>query len=361
MHLLFKKGRRVDKSPFQYGMMAMLEARVLHYQHMYESTRKEATGRIEGNRSILTQILTNITEEFTGDLSDYMRRVDRVGTDLSRTLGLVSNYGEGKLFNSTLYPGCNEIFIQARNEDYMWSDLWYSWRTIPSVTVVDHPFTDLTYFEPGVTNPARVEGDGLAIFHVDIALLYIQWQFFMSSNPGVTVEFFLTSVVYPNMMKSHMDIVMFNRVMLRMGLIKECKVTKSNLMFNQQSLDQEMDRIVDTVLKNIDGRRLTYGQMVSAVPSIFGEDYLSSTDDPGLMPTIQSMWVTLAMRFKRLAYILYLGRKQGWANMTTERAVILRSIIRIKSDKQLSPGGPVVQAMFEEMVLKHIPESTELL
>ena len=336
MHLMLKKVKDFDRNPFQYGTMSMLESRVLTYQTRMEEVSRTLVTRIDGNKNILIRLLESITEEFTGDLVEYMGRLNRIGTDVSRTIGMTSSYSTGKLFDGITYPGCKEIYILGRNHRYMWTDIWYNWRNIPSVSVIDHPITEMTYFMPGATNTETVSNGGLSVFFVDVSLLYVQWNMFRGANNNPTMEQFITEIVYPNMMKSHMDIVMLNRVMLKLGLIEECTI-KSNLPFKQIPLDQEIDRIVDIVIKNISGRRFPDVEMyLRAIPCIFGNNILESVVDPGLMPTTQSMWANLSSKVKRVSLLLEMGSHQDYAGLGDLIARLRRTIIRNESEKRLS-------------------------
>lgn len=360
MHLMFKKGNTFDSSPFQYGTMSMLESRILTYQSQMESVSKILVTRIDGNKNILIRILQSITEEFNGDIMEFMNRVHKVGIDLSRTIGMTSNYGTGKLFKGSFYDGCDEIFIAGRNEQYMWSDLWYNWRDIAAVTVIDHPATEMTYFMPGATNPAKFSNPGLCVFFVDIALLYTQWNFYRSASRDPSMELFITEVVMPNMMKSHMDICMLNRLMMRFGLIESCSVN-TNLPFKQISVNQEMDRILNIVERNLSGRRLSHELFLSAIPTVFEENVLQAIPDPSLMPTIQSMWANLASKMKRVAYILELGKRQDYVNMTDVVARLKRTVIRNESEKRLETGldsytKDVIGTLFNHYVTSRLPE-----
>lgn len=360
MHLMFKKGNVFDRSPFQYGTMGLLESRILTYQSQMEQVSKTLVGRIDGNKNILMRILQSIDLDFGGDLVEYMNKVHTRGMDLSRTIGMTSNYGAGRLHYGTFYDGCTEIFIAGRNEEYVWTDLWHNWMTVSPVTVLDHPFTEMTYFMPGVTNRAKIKGGGedrLAIFFVDIALLYVQWNLYRGSRRDPSMELYITEVVYPNMMRSHMDIVMLNRTLLHLGIIEECKV-RSNLPFQQTPTDYEVDRIIDIVLKNYSGRRMTPELYISTIPGIFKEDLLKSIDDPQLMPTIQSMWATLATKMKRVALVLEMAKNGSIMDMGYFLSRLRRTIIQNESQKRFDvvSGGDLIKERFEHFVTSRLPE-----
>lgn len=358
MHLMFKKSSEFSRSPFQYGTMSMLESRVLNYLTMMEEATRQPY-HMNGNRNILVRLLQSVTEEFTGDLVEFMGRSHRAGMGVSRTIGMTSNINTGRLHDGVLYSGCDEIFIAGRNEQWMWKDLWYDWRSVPSVVVLDHPVTDFTFFLPGIASQAKFSKPGLAIFMVDIGLLVTQWNLYRGSTKDASHTHFITSVVMPNMMRSHMDIVMLNRRMLHMGLVEECKV-RTNLPFNQIPIDQEADRILEIVDRNLSGRRLDPEVHLSAIPCVFDQNVLQSIVDPGLMPTVQCMWTILASKMKRVGYILESGYRQDWAGMTDEIARIRRTIIRNQSEHRWSRGlsrqtGSKIEHLFDYYVTSRLP------
>lgn len=332
MYSLFTKGNRFDRSPFQYGTMALLESRVLHYQYTYQRLAETRLGRTEGNKSILNRILSSINVQFNGNLIEFMSQVHRKGIELSGTIGVTTDVNVGRLHDSIFYPGCKEVIIASRNTNWMWFDLWDKWREIAAVTVVDHPVTDMTYFELGVMNEAKLSSSDIVTINVDIAVLYTQWYLYKASKSEPTIEMFLSEIVYPNMFKSHIDICLFNRLLMRYGIIEECTV-RTNLPFAQISLDQELDRLLDIVVNNFEGRRLFANQFLTSIPAIFEDNYLESIDDPELTPMIQSLWAIYNSKAKRAALVLEMGKRQEWATMTDLVAKLKRTMIEIETEK----------------------------
>lgn len=359
MYSLFKKGHLFDRSPFQYGSMTLLESRVLHYQYTYERLSEVRTGRIEGNKSILNRILSSINVQFNGNLIEFMSQVHNKAMELSGTIGITSDVSRGRLHDGVFYPGCKEVIVLSRNTDYMWFDLWERWREVPAVQVVDHPVTDMTYFELGVMNEAKLSSTDVVTISVDVAILYTQWYLYKASKVDSTIEMFISEIVYPNMFKSHIDLCLFNRLLMRYGIIEECKV-KSNLPFSQIPLDQEMDRILDQVENNFNGRRLFPNQYLTSVPAIFGDNYLESISDPELTPMIQCLWANYTSKSKRAALVLEMGRRQDWAGFTTLVAKLKRTVIEVASEKVLTSGLPkqdsdLLLIRFNELVRDRLP------
>lgn len=358
MYTLFNPGKLSDKNVFHYTHAAFMQSRIYEYLTRYQQLRKQVAGRVQSNH-LLINILTGMNVEFNGNLIEFLGRADQTGTNLSRTLGLTSNYNTGRLFNSVLYPGCKEIIIQNRNTDYMWFDLWNNWRSVSAIKVLSHPVTDLTVFELGVMNPAQLSKPDLCVWSVDVAVLYTQWHFYRASQSNPSLEGFLTEIVYPNAFQSHLNLVMFNRLLAKRELVEFCTV-KDNLPFNQQSVTPDLDKILTTVEKNISGRRLRPNQYLAAIPTITGEDFLNETYSPDLMPTSQAMWAILASKCKQARFLLDIGKESDYVTMSDMLVRLKRTVIEVNQQNLFGTGlsqdaSKEVRELFDRSVVQHIP------
>lgn len=336
MYTLFNPGKLSDKNVFHYTHAEYMRSRIYEYLGRYSTLRRDFAGRLKSNH-LFINILSSMNVEFDGSLIEFLGKCDRQGTALSRTLGLTSSYNTGKLFKGTLYAGCDEIIIQSRNSDHMWFDLWNRWRSVSAVKIISHPVTDLTVFEMGVMNEAAIETPGLVVYSIDIAVMYAQWCFYRSSMASPTMEGFITQIVIPNAIESHMNIVPFNRLLAGRGIVPFSTV-KSNLPFNQQSVTTDLDRVLVTVEKNIEGRRLRPNQYLSAIPSITGDNFFDDAYNPELMPTSQAMWAIIASKFKQTAFLLEIGEKIGGAGFTDFLVRVKRTVIEVEQQNLLGTG-----------------------
>lgn len=358
MHSLFNVSSISDKSLFKYSNTYFMERRIFEYYNKYVTDRKIHPGRVKSNHLFIT-LLWSMDGVFEGDLQTFLSKSSDKAMQLSRTLGLTTAYNPGKIFKDTLYSGCDEIIIQARDNNLIWLDLWSNWRNVSSVKVISHPVTDLTVFELGVMNDATISNPDLAIFTVDLAVMHLQWEFYKASTDSATYESFLAEVVFPNAFKSHLDIVPFNRLMARRGLRPYSSV-ESNLPFNQQSITQELDRILTIVENNITGRRLYPNQYLSAIPTIFGENYLTEVKLPDVMPTSQVLWALLMMRVERLQLLLDIGKVVEWARFDELLARLKRSMIEYSSSNVFGSGlnksdSSLVSKRLRDKVLDLLP------
>ncbi len=336
MHSLFNGVNLNDKALFKYSNMYFMENRVFDYYNRYKDDRKINTGRVESSH-VLISLLSAMNVSFNGNLHEFISKSAEKALQLSRTVGLTTNYNTGKLFEGTLYPGCKEIIIQERDSELLWIDLWTNWRNVSPIKIICHPVTDLTVFELGVMNEAVLSDTDIVVYTVDMAVMNLQWQFYKAGVNNPTMESFLTEIVFPNAFQSHLDIVPFNRVMARRGLRPFCKV-KTNLNFNQQAITQELDRILTTVEKNISGRRLQPNQYLSAIPTIFGDNYLLEIKLPGLMPTSQVLWALVVMRMERVNFLLDIGKTVEWAAFDGMLARLERSMAEYLSSNIFGVG-----------------------
>jgi hypothetical protein len=348
-----------SKSPFQYARMAYLTGRVDENFQKYVDTRRQAPGRLD-SAHLLMKILSSLTVKFTGDLFSYMRDVDVAARSICSSLGITTSYNAGGMFTEGLfYPECPEIIIYTRNPKHSPMDLWSGWQTLAPVEVVTHPVTDMTVFEPAVKNSVTMTGHDLAIISIDIPLLAGQWKMWQTANPGKLMENYLTTIVLPNMMRSHLNVVIFNKLMVRLGIRKPVEV-KTNLPFAQTPTNKHADDIVNEVYDKVSIPRLTSGQILDSIPVVYGSSYLNSVSLSSMTPTSQVIWALISQKVDPMAVVLQFGKITGYDKLVSEIIHVKRTMIEIKESKLLSSGLTTAESVFlterfDRMVTQALP------
>lgn len=326
-----------DASPFQFAKMTYLRQRVDENYQKYVTERAALPGRVDSSH-LLFKILNSITVRFDGDMIKYMDRVAAAATQLVPTLKLTSSYSKGTLFTESLfYDGCPEIIIAAQNPHFKMMDLWTNWRDLEPVWVVNHPISDLTIFEPAVMNSAKIESSDLAVICIDIPLLFAKYRMFKSTFPEKNMEVFVTGYVLPQMMKSHLNVALFNKCMAYLDIRNPCGV-KSNLPFAQNIANLVGDEVAEEVLQKLVGKAMTGNQILSTIPSFYGDNYLNTVRIGGMSPTAQVLWALTSHKVDRVAVVLELGKQAGFDRMLDIITVIKRNIVNNQEDKVMSNG-----------------------
>lgn len=353
MHTSFNRVNGFDDSPFQYARMSYLKGRVDENLTKYVELRQNVAGRLNSNHLLMKLLYAISTVPFNGDLLTY---IDRVTSDCERIcggLGITSSYSRGRIHKEGhFYAGCQEIITFVRSEKWNWMSLWNNWRTVPAIEVYEHPITALTIFEPAVMNAAVLDTPGLAVVNIDIPLLACQWRMWKASNPFDNNEMFITSVLLPGMMRSHLDQVMFNKVLLKRGLIEECRV-RSNLVFAQTPVGQHADEIIKDALSKILGRKMSANQILSSIPTIYYGNALDSGSFPSTTPTIQILWAIDTQKESRAGLVLDIGKEVGYDRLVDIVTKLRRTVIRAQQDQYFSAGQTADNAQFLEGRFKY--------
>lgn len=294
-----------DRSVVTFGKLAFLKTKVMENLDRYTDVRSTQIGRID-SKHLLVSLLTNLAVVFDGDLFSYMNKVATASRRMVGAMGLVTVENKGNLFTEgVFYPGCKEIITCIRSP-YDVMDLWRGWRTIPAVTVQQHPLTDFTMFEPGVMNKAKFTESGLCVLNIDLPLLAAQWQMFRASSRLVTMEAFITQIVMPAFMRSHVDLVLMNKVAAKLGVIPECLIQTNNVNFMQNSVNTPADQMVDDVVKLLMSKLMAPRNILSTIPAIIDATYLDAVSKIRIMPAMQVMWAKEASRYTAAGVVLEL-------------------------------------------------------
>lgn len=339
MNNVLSKTNTFDRSPLIFGRFNYARTRVLENVARYHEVRANQPGRIASDHLFIS-LLMNLNVPFGGDIEEYMSKVDAVTRRLVTAMGLVTPYSKGDLFNEGIvYPKCREIITCVRG-NHTAMDIWKGWRDLSAVTVQVHPVTDITLFDPVVVNSASLSNPGMCVLNIDLPLMAAQYRMY-TANGGRSLEQFVAQVVVPGIVKSHVDVCIFNKVALKLGVMNECTV-KTNLNFAQNESNIPIDQVVDDVVKALLAKSLQPRQILATVPSVFRQSYLDHISDITMAPTNQALWALEASRFTAAGVCLELGKIQGFGKMVEMVTKIKRNLIQADQEgwytNQLRPS-----------------------
>ena len=228
------------------------------------------------------------------------------------------NYGEVRQGNSTVFygPSCSEIILY--NEDYFdASQVASNWKSAQAVKVLEHPISDLGLIIPnGYKNSSDY---GLAVISVNIPMLLVQYRGFVleqmrkvndGSESLLGETHFVHMYVIPNMLYSHAELVVVNRVMNLFYGAPQGSATK-RYPFPIVDYSDKMDKELSQVLKHITDTRMLYASFLKNIPSIFAEDAQMALEMPDIARTRQAWWAMLITRLRIMKFMLDAGSSTG--------------------------------------------------
>lgn len=324
---------RFDRSPLQFFRINWLRERIRDVYETYMEYKRVNQGRVDSDH-LLIKILTNITVPFNGDLIDYIDKVESQTRRIVGVLGITTNSTRGDLFTNVFYKDIPEIITVSRGKVEI-LDLWWNWRSVSPVTVHAHPVTSTAIFDPVVVNrPTLDTQDPYCLINIDIAILAAQWRMFKSNYPNGTYEQYISQIVVPAMMKSHLDIVLFNKVMVGLGLMTPC-VVKSNLPFAQPDLDTPATKLAKEIIDGLLTKGLYPRQYLNSIPTLYSvSNSLEATAHPDMAVSQQSLWAIHSLQVMKANLVLEINKQRNHYDRS------LPLIVRIKRDNvQLNQEG----------------------
>lgn len=264
----------------------------------------------------------------------YYDNVENISTHLAMAMKMTSSTYKGSLFNSVFYPGSNEIIISRTNEINLEVAV-KNWRQLVPVKVIRHPISDLGLALPDGTQD--VSETGLAVIMVDIPLLALQYRAFCqheeytkgSDGAQLTVMQFVRMYVIPNMLVSHVDYVIFNRLDKLSRNEQPAKYIRQHpfvLIDYSQEVDDVLLRAIDLVSNQVN----TFSKTIQTVPAVFNENQAYLAFLPEMAQTRQVLWALILAKLPLILFLFNIS-KGGPSNVNQDEVNAIVSTILINN------------------------------
>lgn len=269
----------------------------------------------------LLHFLLNINVPVRSDLQRYVASVESYALINAGQLGFCTSWNAGKFHAGKFYgPGCTEIYIAT--DEYV--DPQYvhdNWRDYASVEVLAHPKSDLNVQYCNGQDYSKELG--LVILKVNVVALLVQFRAFylhqMTLDPSLrkSLNRFIGGVVIPNMMRSHLEIALLNRlahVHFNGGQSPEDLFRKH--VFAVTADAAQVDPVLPKILEITQRGVGSFNVLLQQLPAIQSVDMDDVLMLPEVAPTRQINWALLCARLK---YIAFLASLAGTDNASVNR------------------------------------------
>lgn len=243
---------------------------------------------------------------------------------VSNAFGITSAINVGRIHQGEFYHGCDEIILAHLGENqFISADQAQGWRDFQAVKVLDHPVSNLKFMLPnGIHHNTE---QGLAVIAIDVPLLMVQYREFLydqqrrnfeqdGAHYGVT--HFVYKYVFPNMLYSQTDLVLFNRLYnLWLGKPHGDSVRRHPFYLTDHS--DVLDRALRQILRRVESTPMPYTDVLRQLPRLFNDHQL---DMPDIAETRQVWWALWLTRQKAMRFLWDVpgesGRRQNgtWIN-----------------------------------------------
>lgn len=288
----------------------------------------------------LSMLLNQLDIPIQYQTDRYVDVASTRATYVAEHMKMTSSVYAGKIFDGIFYgSGCKEILIM---DDSYFNPYYaeYNWKRISAVRVLLHPKSDLGLLLP---NGKPTSSDtGLAVISINIPLLALQYRAFLlnqlnrdDESGRLGVQHFIHMYVLPNMLYSHMDIVIMNR-MMNLYYAAPMGVAYVKHPFNVLNYSKRIDRILLNIIDTLSDKKMLYEVLLLSIPGIVHQSMDVSLQLPDVALTRQIYWAMIMSRLSIMMYMIDLGgEKDIRLNMSSINA-LKRILKRFRSDNIVS-------------------------
>ena len=257
----------------------------------------------------LVRLLQSLAVPQSLPLERYYENVDTISLTHSMRMGMSSSIGEGVVFRGVFYgAGMPELLI-ATDDPFDFEQVHLNWRTVSAVTVLTHPKSDLELHLPNGDSYSAERG--LCVILINITMLAVQYRAFVleqlknPDNSSRTIMQFIAGHVLTNMLDSHLEISLFNRLYKRAyGIDDGSSNTTRQHSFGLTNYDGIVDNTLDKVLEAIGKSKKEFNSVLNNIPSVRNESMHLSLMMPDIAPTRQVNYVLVAARLKVMDFLM---------------------------------------------------------
>lgn len=259
---------------------------------------------------ILIRLLQSLNVPLSLPLDRYMANVENIALNLSMALKFTSAIYRGQFFENVFYGGNHELLIACDTS----FDIDFAnkhWEKLSPVTVLRNNVSslDLRLPDGSITD----QRDGISVMLINIPMLALQYRAWMlreqsyaeATGAGMRPEtMFIRGYVLPNMLGTHLDQVLFNRLWL---MVKDEKPDGHVMNAHPFYMTDYSDKLNATQAELLTllqrSQQLNFGEMLQAIPEVHKSNLLQAMHIPDLPPTFQLMWALSIARLPALEFL----------------------------------------------------------
>lgn len=289
----------------------------------------------------IIRLLQSSTVGKTMPIERYYDNVDGLfSLNLAMALKMTSSLSAGHFFQGTFYgPDCDEVLI-AHTADFDPFEAEKHWEHLRPVRVLRHPRSDLELLltdgtQTGIEN-------GIAVIAINVPMLLVQYRSFwlreqylsqLYDESPRSINQFVHMYVLPNMLPSHLDYVLFNRIN---NLAKGAPMgaVRKKHPFYLTDFTQKLNAVQSMLLDNLAKVTKSFGETLFNIPGVDQENMQQVMNVPQMAPTRQVIWALGLARFPAIDFLTRTGVDHGYAKNGQE-INRLRQTIRMYENSAL--------------------------
>lgn len=340
MQLFFNTPSSVSYGVVKYAQWNYVREGLLRNLQTIQSYYYSRVFSVKSNH-FLSRLVNNINVSHKHQLERYYDIVDAKANAIAAIMKMTSSLQRGALFNGVFYgQGCTEV-IMVDSSSFDPFEAYKNWKIQQAVKVVMHPRSDLTMLLPnGKTTGTET---GLAVISVNIPLLAIQFRAFAAEQMKIneegenglqTVSHFIHRFVLPNMMSTHLDYAIFNRIR---NLVNGTSMGESLKQhpFVLIDLTNQVNKVHVQLVEDMVGKTLEYKSVLATIPAVTKPTMEEVLVIPENASTRQVLWAEVLSRIDALQVIIKLAGEQSVGKNIMFLNLFAREFRQYQQDKAI--------------------------
>lgn len=310
---------------------------------------------VEGTH-ILVKLIYSLSESINMPADRYFELAKYNIPNLSSAFKVFSEYKSGYILNSYFYNK-DTLEILFLYSDFIQADLAVAnWRMLKPVKVFRHPRSDLRLnILDG--NVDTSENEGIAVIGIDLPKLALMYYGFRKEEQIVnsiskrTIGEFVHMYVLPNMLHSHLDYALFNRMLkLEYNEIIGESYTKNS--FYVPNYDDKITNVQLNILTYLENRNGAFLDIAKNIPMVYNKNGLGLFTIPDLTDIRYVKWIKYVMILPYLMFLYKIANANGKSDLnTTISNRLKRSFDLLERDNVLNSALP---SMYSELIYAEI-------
>lgn len=353
----------VHPSHQQYGKITYAEFDYLRVAYLRELGNIENYyhNRVYAVKSnhFLANLLTHLNVPMQYETEQYVNVATTRAPYLANAMRMTSVLDSGQLFDGVFYgPGCAELLLV---DDSYFNPFYaeLNWERICAVKVLLHPKSDLALLLPN----GKVSGTekGLAVLSINIPLLALQYRCFVQRQAKhvegeigqLGLSHFIHMFVLPNILYSHIDIAIQNRLM---NITYQAPMGEAILKhpFPVYDYRHRIDRVLTKVNNELINRDYYFEEILRFVPSISSDSMQQALMMPDVAPTRQIQWAMLLSRLPIMAWMVEVVGGSGLGRNRSQFNALQKTLKRIQRENIYQQVLPEDLAYDTELTIERL-------
>jgi hypothetical protein len=279
---------------------------------------------------LLVRLINTIRVNYQSPIERFCEHVEAQAINVSTHFRLINELSSTSNPENTFYGEGVKELILTHSQAFDIYDAYTNWELQAPVKVVLHPKTDMGIHVP--TGVAYSDEEGLAVIAINIPLLMVMYRGYIHQQLAKLKEgqqpkptaCFVRSYVLTNMLPSHLDLAIFNRLMA-LATDRPIKPPIRTHATPLANWDKQVDQALLEIANRLQNVTMSLNDMLCNIPTVVSINASEIMTLPTAAPTRQYSWVEIVARLPVLVSMAILSPDKLRSHDKSEIIAILRN------------------------------------